>query len=247
MSNREEFRVPNLDDIEMLENTFKNCEWTDEYISDIKEGATANLRILIINGEIIGIANFYHIWEDFYYVSTECTKDKDENFQRVGGLKTPGRLLWAYILHEIKRLYRGTRSFIVYNHAIPSSRGYHLKMGMKPAGAIKLDKHGRVSLRDAIFPLFKSRNELFYYDILDTSKSDDYLLDEFDETYLFYVSDPRVDYASIDSILNSLPSSERRLTGGIKRKNKKTKNKRKNKKTKNKKTKNKKTKNKRKN
>ena len=48
---------------------------------------------------------------------------------------------------------------------------------MKPAGAIKLDKHGRVSLRDAIFPLFKSRNELFYYDILDTSKSDDYLLD----------------------------------------------------------------------
>ena len=32
MSNREEFRVPNLDDIEMLENTFKNCEWTDEYI-----------------------------------------------------------------------------------------------------------------------------------------------------------------------------------------------------------------------
>ena len=65
------------------------------------------------------------------------------------------------------------------------------------------------------------------------------ILDEFDETYLFYVSDPRVDYASIDSILNSLPPSERRLTGGIKRKNKKTKNKRKNKKTKNKKTKNK--------
>ena len=169
-------------------------------------------------------------------------------------MKTPGRLLWAYILREI-RLNNNAERFAVYNHAISDSKVYHLKMGMKPAGAIPIARAGR-SLKDIVFPIFRGNPKLNSAEIPVNE-----LLNEFDDTYLFYLSNPRLDYSSIDSILNSLPPSERtqpselhkrtnedaeendrkkqRQIGGIKRKNKKTKNKRKNKKTK--------TKNKRKN
>ena len=84
MNNGEEFRRPNVNDIDMLQNNFNNCEWlTEDYIPLIREDDVDNLRILIINGEIIGIVNFYNTRNrigrfPLYYVSTECTKDKDK-------------------------------------------------------------------------------------------------------------------------------------------------------------------------
>lgn len=264
MNNGEEFRMPILDDIDMLQHTFTNCDWIGDYIDSIQEDDVNNLRILIINGEIIGIVNFFNTGiaiggsMPLYYVSTECTKDKNKIAQTFDGLKTPGRLLWAYILREI-RLNTNTERFAVYNHAISDSKVYHLKMGMKPAGAIPIARVGR-SLKDIVFPLFHRNPKLNSAEIPVNE-----LLNEFDDTYLFYLSNPGLNYSSIDSILNSLPPSERaqpselhkrtgedaegteeendrkkqRQIGGIKRKNKKTKNKRK--KTKNKR-KNKKTK-----
>ena len=254
MNNGEEFRMPNLGDIDMLQNTFTNCEWIGDYIDSIQENDVNDLRILIINGEIIGIVNFYNTRNrigrfPLYYVSTECTKDKDKIAQTFDGLKTPGRLLWAYILREIR--LNTIERFVVYNHAISDSKGYHLKMGMKSAGDIILI--GNRKLKEFVLPIFQSNSNLNTAEIPVNE-----LLNEFDDTYLFYLSDSRVDYSSIDSILNSLPSSERtqpselhkrtgedsegteeendrkkqRQIGGIKRKNKKTKNKRKNKKTK---------------
>ena len=263
MNNGEEFRMPTLGDIPKLTENFNNCDWIGDYIPSIQENDVNDLRILIINGEIIGIVNFFNTGSaiggsmPLYYVSTECTKDKDKITQTFDGLKTPGRLLWAYILREI-RLNNNAERFAVYNHAISDSKVYHLKMGMKPAGAIPIARAGR-SLKDIVFPIFRGNPKLNSAEIPVNE-----LLNEFDDTYLFYLSNPRIDYSSIDSILNSLPPSERtqpselhkrtnedaeendrkkqRQIGGIKRKNKKTKNK----KTKNKR-KNKKTKNKRKN
>ena len=268
MNNGEEFRRPNVNDIGMLQNNFNNCEWlTEDYIPSIREDDVDNLRILIINGEIIGIVNFYNTRNrigrfPLYYVSTECTKDKDKIAQTFDGLKTPGRLLWAYILREIR--LNTTERFAVYNHAISDSKGYHLKMGMKPAGDIILI--GSRKLKEVVLPLFQSNSNLNTAEIPPLD-----LVNEFDDTYLFYLSDPRVDYSSIDSILNSLPppselhkrtgedveeeateENDRKKQiqiGGIKRKKTKTQNKRKKTQNKRKKTQNKRknTQNKRKN
>ena len=95
-------------------------------------------------------------------------------------MKTPGRLLWAYILREIR--LNTTERFVVYNHAISDSKGYHLKMGMKPAGDIILI--GSRKLKEVVLPLFQSNSNLNTAEIPPLD-----LVNEFDDTYLFYLSE----------------------------------------------------------
>lgn len=182
----------------MLTDTFRDCEWTNEYIENINAQC---LRILLVNGTIIGIVCFeftghYINRIPLYYISTECTKDK--RLGHLVGVRSPGRLLWSHILREIHFYGNEDSVFIVYNHAIPDAKGYHIKMGMKTSSEIQFQ--GR-PLRDSIEPLFISIPEL------NTAMLpiEDGVIDELDDTYLFYVSTKDIDYGDIDTILMSLP------------------------------------------
>lgn len=224
--NTEEFKIPTVDDIYQLSQYFEDCEWIDDYIEDIKSGDSGNYRILTINGEIIGIACFWYTGDNIsgiplYYVSTRCTKDKGKHPTREIGLRTPGRLLWAYILREIYiqiYSYSGGR-FIVYNHAIDQAKGYHIKMGMESASNI--DFYG-LPLINVVQRAFISNPDLNTAEL----PIQNGIITELDETYLFYVS-KEINYSSIDTILLYLPPSRR---GGYKKKtNKKKKKTKKNK------------------
>ena len=240
-----EFRVPTKSDIEILQTNFNNCEWKEEYIKDINEEQVINYRILKINGDIIGIICFFYIQAipigiknyPLYYISTRCTKDKpeDEPEDKPGikrernsnkpkqppkGRKSYGRLLWAYALREISQLNQNNE-FIIYNHAIPDSRDYHIKMHMKITSEINIPNFANTI------------KNIFYYTNpeLNTAKIP---VEEFDEVYLFYYSHQYpIDYNNIDSILdfislpvptgNSVPPEKRHRGGGKKTKRQKDK------------------------
>ena len=162
-----QFRIPTLNDIDQLRENFLGCQWIHDNIDLITQGDpnVNNLRILIINGEIIGIVNFYYTGQSIdqtsiplYYVSTRCTKDKDPENKDLNNIyitsdkfTTPGRLLWAYILREIY-LINKRKAFVVYNHSIKSAYPYHIKMGMTTADKIRLGQH--ITLNDLVFPMF---------------------------------------------------------------------------------------------
>jgi hypothetical protein len=216
-----EFRTPTTDDIEQMRNNFNNCEWIDDWIDDIENNIVNTLRVLVSNEIIIGIAHFYHSGFianniPLYYVSTRCTIDKQAEGIRIQTISTPGRLLWAYILHEIYILngQDSSRRFIVYNHAIPSAIGYHKKMGMFPANELSLIQPSRnpnkkyeiIKLEKYIIKSFMDNPEL------NTAELSNIRSDEFNETYLFYVSSSRINYNSINSILESLPKSTKRTS-----------------------------------
>ena len=162
-----QFRIPTLNDIDQLRENFLGCQWIHDNIDLItqEDPNVNNLRILIINGEIIGIVNFYYTGQSIdqtsiplYYVSTRCTKDKDPENKDLNNIyitsdkfTTPGRLLWAYILREIY-LINKRKAFVVYNHSIKSAYPYHIKMGMTTADKIRLGQH--VTLYNLVFPMF---------------------------------------------------------------------------------------------
>lgn len=199
----EEFRRPTPADIPVLTDTFRDCEWTDEYIENINDQC---LRILLVNGTIIGIVCFEFTGHSIngiplYYILSECTKDK--RLGHLVGVRSPGRLLWSHILREIHFDGNEDSGFIVYNHAIPDAKGYHIKMGMKTSSEIQFQ--GR-PLRDRIEPLFIRIPEL------NTAMLpiEDGVIDELDDTYLFYVSKD-INYGDIYTILRSLPQKKREI------------------------------------
>ena len=152
MYERLEFRIPNENDIEQIQNNFTRCDWKDDLINDIQEHYVDTYRVLLSQNEILGFANVYYTGHDIlglniYIVSVECTKDKLTNNTLTNNTQTNntltnntqqtefitnGRLLWSYILKNIYEL-NGNKQFIIYNHAIPDAFEYHIKMGMYPS------------------------------------------------------------------------------------------------------------------
>ena len=206
-------RNPTEDDIDELETNFdKNCEWVEDYIGSIRDDYVENLKIITFNGKILGVYEIYNPMEtfdglDIYYVSTECTRDKERQLDdpyfttHEGSFVKPGRILWAYILNEIYNLNE-RRPFIVYNHAIPISYGYHIAMGMKPISQLQLN--GR-DVTSEMKELFVNNSDLNASELSERA----IYSDEFDETYLFYISDENINYDCIEDILKSLPKSEK--------------------------------------
>ena len=221
------FRKPELSDIYELENNFNDCPFIEDFKDDINNNKCDDIRILIINGEIVGIAKFYKDCGNIYYIEMRCTKDRPENSQRPSGLKTHGRLLWAYILHEINSNYRANRQnanklhnklgrtpnnkFIVYNVPLTTARAYHEKMGMKRASAIIMDQTTGETLCDYITSIANQLNDDSDRDIDSLDEDLDIYYDMDDDTNLFYIQDPKVNYDSINEILRSItpPSNER--------------------------------------
>lgn len=223
MEDRIIFRKPELSDIDELQNNFKDCRFIEHFKDDINDNARDGIRILIINGQIVGIAKFYKACGNIYYIEMRCTKDRPENSQRPSGLKTHGRLLWAYILHEINSHYRDNlekannlhnklrrpphNKFIVYNEPLTTARGYHEKMGMKRSSAIIMDT-GK-TLCQYITSMANQLNDSDDSDIDSDIDSLDEELDIYheldDDKNLFYIQDPNVNYDSIDEILRSIP------------------------------------------
>ena len=131
-----------------------------------------------------------------FYVGAICTYDSPLTLPSV---YTKGRLLWAYLLHHLHYyLYNlvGPTNILVYNSSIASAIGYHLKMGMKRYTTDLFPSH------------FIPRIIQCDGECMKTIMSEDY-------NFLFYQFDPSVNYNSIDSILLSLPPSEK--SGGTKR------------------------------
>jgi hypothetical protein len=205
-----QFRQPTQDDIDELIINFDNCSWIEDYTDAINDYNTDDMRILVFNGKIIGIFDFNNTGITFegieiYYVITECTRDKNKAIDDVyltedGKVVTFGRLLWSYILNEIYNL-NGKNPFIIYNHAIPDAYYYHIKMGMKPANEIN--------------DIFENEiKNLFANDpALNDAQLPEHAIysDEFNETYLFYVSTETINYDSIESIIKSLPESSKKI------------------------------------
>ena len=133
-------------------------------------------------------------------------------------------------MREISQL-KQNNEFIIYNHAIPDSRDYHIKMHMKITSEINIPnfantiKNKFVTNPELNTAQIRIRNE-------DDDKFDD---DEFNETYLFYHSHQDIDYTDIDSILDSISRPPGQRGGGKKTKRQKDKKSKKTKRQKDKK------------
>ena len=241
------FREGNENDRNILDERFKECEFWEGSNDDPED-----LLVLYYKNELIGIVRGIYeteCCEKIFYVSNRCTVDKKHLpifFKNMNGNKkfiSPGRLLWIYILNYIYKLNNknnNNRNFIVYNHAIPESYYYHIKMGMKPISKTLYDSNN-------IRKIFIENEELNTAELPDNEiinnnpfeGGSDKKLNIFDNTYLFYISNPNIDYNDLIQILYSLPGAKDIITkndmlvynGG----KKKEKNKKKTKKKKNKK------------
>ena len=207
-----EFRSPNINDIDELNENFEECHWLDSYIESIEHNDVDYLRILTFDNVIIGLSEFYNTGYNFnginiFYISIRCTRYKkapisNEYFKtEEGKFVTTGRLLWAYILNDIYNM-NSQEKFIIYNHAIPNAYWYHIKMGMKPIRTIIIDG---VNIKYYMKQLFLEQSGLNTADLSDASINSD----EFDDTYLFYVYDENINYNCIEDIIKSLPDYDR--------------------------------------
>ena len=183
---QEEFQNLNM-------NQNPRCEWEDEYRQYFDE-----YYWLILGNQVLGVADVEVKFVDtnnqftFFYVDTEC-KFNPSGHQ----VATSGRLLWCYILNFCYNNSQ-TENFVVYNKAIDSAKGYHLKMGMLPYHELSDEYEG--SLKD-----YNYVSQL--PEIVDDEGNEEYLnysSDDRNTTYLFYVS-KQIDYSSIYDILMSLP------------------------------------------
>jgi len=174
--------------------------------------------------------------DDVFLPDILKNSDDDENFFKK--FLSPGRLLWVYILNHIYELNNKNRNFIVYNHAIPEAYGYHIKMGMKP---LSKQNHINKKVMKELFikneeintsklPEEEIKNE-DPYDPTSVINEEFTLagvpkeleeerrnftvpnpsLDRFDNTYLFYHSDPNIDYSNLFEILSSFPNAKDRI------------------------------------
>lgn len=234
------FRVGHDNDRDMINKKFpiERCEFWEENVSP-KDISVLYYNADLIgiasfyktDVEPLFYINFRCTVPDFFKNS-----DDDKNFFKK--FLSPGRLLWVYILNHIYELNNKNRNFIVYNHAIPEAYGYHIKMGMKP---LSKQNHINKKVMKELFikneeintsklPEEEIKNE-DPYDPTSVINEEFTLagvpkeleeerrnftvpnpsLDRFDNTYLFYHSDPNIDYSNLFEILSSLPNAKDRL------------------------------------
>ncbi len=219
-----EFRAPIPSDIPNLRQRFRNkCEYISELgghkeIEDLQAGNYNQLiardlgpRVLLYHGNIIGIVFIENSLpqQDVYYITYRCTSDIPHDSIFDSNFVSPGRLLWCYILGHINQhniIHNNRHGFMIYNHTTPEAYGYHIKMGMHPSGFIK--QNTGLDMKD-LFRMYPNLNEA---DLPEASwgklgASPRPSFDEFDNTYLFYVSDPSIDYSNVKTIMNSLPNA----------------------------------------
>lgn len=219
-----EFRAPIPSDIPDLRRRFRNkCEYISELggheeIENLKAGNYNELiardlgpRVLLYQGNIIGIVFIENSLpqQDVYYISYRCTSDIPHDPIFNSNFVSPGRLLWCYILGHINQhniTHNNRHGFMIYNHTTPEAYGYHIKMGMYPSTFIK--QNTGLDMK-ALFKMYPNLNEA---DLPEASwgklgASPRPLLDEFDNTYLFYVYDKSIDYSNVKAIMKSLPNA----------------------------------------
>lgn len=219
-----EFRALITSDIPNLRHRFRNkCEYISvsgghEEIGNFEAGNYNELiardlgpRVLLYQGNIIGMVFIDNVLpqQDVYYIDYRCTSDIPHDPIFNSNFVSPGRLLWCYILGHINQhniTHNNRHGFMIYNHTIPEAYGYHIKMGMYPSGLIK--QNTGLDMK----ALFKKHPALNEADLpLDSwgklGAFPQPLLDEFDNTYLFYVGDPSIDYSNVKTVMNSLPNA----------------------------------------